>query len=85
MAPGLAVYTLRLTVEALSAAGASAPALGLALEPGALDAVERMLVAAAPLVTLPASVMHRPWSPSLLPGLAALAGAYLALKAPLAV
>ena len=76
-APALAVYTLKFMEEALS----TSQLLGL---PGAgdVDFAVRLLIAVAPLVTLPASVMHRPWIPSLLPGLLAAALAYAAQWLP---
>ena len=76
-APALAVYTLKFMEKTLS----SSQLLGL---PGAgdVDFAIRLLVAVAPLVTLPAAVMHRPWIPSLLPGLLASALAYIAQWLP---
>ncbi len=78
LSPALAVYTLRFMHEAISG-----PGYVSLLPPVSVEYAIAMIVAAAPLVTLPASVMHRPWTPSLLPSLLALLGSYAALQAPL--
>ena len=80
IAPALAVYSVRL----IAGLAVQAPELIPFTEEAAGRVVD-LLVAGAPLVPMPAASMHRPWLPSLAPGLLSMVLALAALKAPLIV
>ena len=76
LAPAIAIYSLRIMFES------SPPGL-LGFSDELAGTLVKLMIAGAPLITLPAASLHRPWNPSLIPGLAAMALAYLASTAPI--
>ncbi len=74
-APAIAVYTLR-AIASMSTGGSF-----IAGDPESLNLAASLVAALSPLAPLPASVLHRGWTPSLVPSLAALAASHAALTA----
>jgi hypothetical protein len=79
--PALSVFTLKMIAAAVAEGGGAASALGFNLQDIAVEAerTARIIVAASPLIPLPAAVLHRGWTPSPIPPLLAIILATLTL------
>ena len=76
--PALSVYALNLTAGAVAGAGQLLGVRGEAIATSMMETA-RVIVATAPLITLPATILHRGWMPSTIPPLAATTLAYITL------
>ncbi len=70
LAPAVSILLLRVVESAQSSWAGSPPFW----QPPGYQGLEAAIVAVAPLVTLPAAALHRPWRPSIAYSLVALAG-----------
>jgi hypothetical protein len=79
--PALSVFTLKMIAAAVAEGGGVASAFGFNLQDIAVEAerTARIIVAASPLIPLPAAVLHRGWTPSPIPPLLAITLATLTL------
>jgi len=79
--PALSVFTLKMIAAAVAEGGGAASALGFNLRDVAAEAerTARIIVAASPLIPLPATVLNRGWTPSPIPPLLAIILATLTL------
>jgi hypothetical protein len=79
--PALSIFTLKMVATAVAESGGVASALGV--DPQTLSAetekTARIIAVASPLITLPAAVLHRGWTPSPIPPLLAITLATLTL------
>ncbi len=79
--PALSVFALKMIAAAVAEGGGVASALGFNLQDIAAEAgrTARIIAAASPLIPLPATVLHRGWTPSPIPPLLAITLATLTL------
>jgi hypothetical protein len=79
--PALSIFTLKMVATAVAEGAGVASAFGVNLQAVAEEAerTARIIAAASPLITLPAAVLHRGWTPSPIPSLLAITLATLTL------
>jgi hypothetical protein len=79
--PALSIFTLKMVATAVAEGGGLASAFGVNLQAVGAEAerTARIIAAASPLIPLPATVLHRGWTPSPIPPLLAITLATLTL------